>query len=401
VILFLVAFAIICLRRPDAVFNAQFFAEDGKIWYPNAYNLGLHSLLMPQDGYLHSLTRLIALLTLFFRFSSAPLVMNLCAITVQILPVNVFLSTRFSNPALRTRLLAALIYLALPNTYEIDANITTIQWHLALLACLLLLARPPGSRGWRIFEGMVLVLISLDGPIGIVLVPLAAVLWWKRRHNWQAISLALLVPGAVIQAVSVLLNWHSRQVAPNGATFARLISILGRQVFLSSLLGLKTQAWLIRLPRVHLVETIATAIGIALLTYALRYGPTELKLFILFAFAIFALALARPIAGTPDRPQWELLCLPGCGNRYYFLPMLAFLATLFWMASPVAAPRWLRYSVVALLLLLPIGIYRDWHYPRFADLHFPKYAHQFEQAPSGTKVTIPINPNWSMELTKH
>jgi hypothetical protein len=71
------------------------------------------------------------------------------------------------------------------------------------------------------------------------------------------------------------------------------------------------------------------------------------------------------------------------------------------MASPVAAPRWLRYSVVALLLLLPIGIYRDWHYPRFADLHFPKYAHQFEQAPSGTKVTIPINPNWSMELTKH
>jgi len=56
---------------------------------------------------------------------------------------------------------------------------------------------------------------------------------------------------------------------------------------------------------------------------------------------------------------------------------------------------------VALLLLLPIGIYQDWRYPPFQDLHFPVYAAQFEQAPAGTKIIIPINPGWSMELTKH
>ena len=401
VTVFIIAFVMVYSRRHDAVLNAQFFAEDGKFWYTDAYNLGLHSLLMPQSGYLHTLTRLIALLTLFFRFSSAPLVMNLSAITVQILPVNVFLSSRFSNIALPTRLLASLIYLALPNTYEVDANITTIQWHLALLACLLLLARPASAWGWRVFEWTVLVLISVDGPMGIVLVPVAWVLWWKRRDRWQLTSLVLLVPGAVIQALSVLLTWHTRQTGPNGAAFSRFASILGRQVFLSSLLGLKTQSWLIRLNTVHLVEAIATAAGLLLLLYVLRCGPMELKLFILFAFAVFALSLARPLAGAPDREQWALLCLPGCGNRYYFLPMLAFLASLFWIARPTAARQWLRYSVLALLLLLPIGIYRDWHYPRFADLHFRKYAGQFEQAPPGTKVTIPINPNWSMELTKH
>ena len=81
--------------------------------------------------------------------------------------------------------------------------------------------------------------------------------------------------------------------------------------------------------------------------------------------------------------------------------MLAFVASLLWMATRLAPYNALRYFAVALLLLLPIGIYQDWFYPPFRDLHFQQYARQFEQAPLGTKFTIPINPNWSLELTKH
>lgn len=401
-IVFSVAFLIVCSRRPDAILNAQFYAEDGKIWYLDAYNLGLHSLLMPQAGYLHALIRTVTLIALLFPFSLAPLVMNLCAIVVQILPVNIFLSSRFSDIALPTRLLATFLYLALPNAFEIHANITNVQWHLALLACLLLLARPASGRGWRIFDGAVLVLTSFSTPIGMLLVPVAAALWWKRRQGWSALSLALLVPGALVVGLVALLS-HGRQVAPNGATFSRFAAILGRQVFLSSLLGLNTQSWLLQLDDLPLVEVIATVVGLAVLLYALRYGQTELRLFVLFAFAVLALGLVSPLAGPPDHPQWEHLCVPGCGNRYYFLPMLAFLASLLWIASRRASPRALRYFAVALLLLLPIGIYQDWRYPPFQDLHFSQYAAQFEQAPAGTKIIIPINPSsgWSMELTRH
>src|SRR5437867_13447191 len=60
-----------------------------------------------------------------------------------------------------------------------------------------------------------------------------------RQDSWGRISLALLAPGAVVQAVTVLLS-HARQSAPNGASISRLTSILGRQVFLSSLLGKET-----------------------------------------------------------------------------------------------------------------------------------------------------------------
>jgi len=406
VVIFLAAFLVIFSRRPDAILNAQFFAEDGKLWYADAYRFGLRSLLFPADGYLHTVARLTALVTLIFPFSIAPLVMNLCAITFQALPVNVFLSSRFSTITLSTRLLAGFLYLALPNTDEINANAATLQWHLALLACLLLLAEPTRDRKWRFFDAVVLVLISLEGPMGILFVPLAAVLWWMRQDSWGRISLALLAPGAVVQAVTVLLS-HTRQSAPNGASISRLTSILGRQVFLSSLLGKETVLHIVLAHYRHssFFEMIATTVGLAFLLYALRCAPTELKLFILFAFSVFALSLVHPLADTPDHLQWESLRIPGCGTRYYFLPMIAFLSALLWTISSAKTSLSVRWFAGVLLLLLPIGILRDWQYPGFADLHFREYASKFEGAPSGTRIVIPLNPidpaYWSMELTKH
>ena len=39
-ILFLLACAVIVSRRPEAIFHAQFYAEDGHVWFADAYNLG-------------------------------------------------------------------------------------------------------------------------------------------------------------------------------------------------------------------------------------------------------------------------------------------------------------------------------------------------------------------------
>lgn len=399
VIIFLAAFAIIVSRRPDAVLNAQFYAEDGMVWYPDAYRFGVHSVVMPVAGYLHVFTRLVALFTVLLPFSLAPLVMNLCAIVVQILPVNIFLSSRFSHIPVRMRLLGSFLYLVIPNSWEINANITNVQWHLVLLACLVLLAQPANGRAWRIFDGAVLLLTSFSSPIAVLLVPVAAALWWHRRLSWSAFSLALLIPGATVEALVALFS-HTRSVDPIGASFVRFVHILGRQVFLSSILGWKAQLWLAPGPGLLFIAVIATAAGLAVLFYALRYGPLELKAFIGFSFGVFALGLARPLAGAPNHPQWVYLCIPGRGNRYYFLPMLGFLASLLWMATHAPALRGLRYFALLLLLSLPVGIFLDWSYPPLDDYQFHKYAEQFELAPSGTKIAIPINPGMTMEITK-
>ena len=404
---FLFGFLIIFSRRPDAILNAQFWAEDGQRWYADAYQFGLRCLLIPDElgGYFHSVSRLAALVSLIFPFSVAPLVMNLCAIAIQILPASIFLSSRFSNIALLKRLVIAFVYFALPATFEVNANATTIQWHLGLLACMVLLAPSIQSWKWHVFDGIVLLLISLDSPVGVVLLPVAAAVCWIRRSRGSVISLALLLPGALIQGVTVLLS-HSRPAAPNGANFHRLISILGGQIFISPLLGNTTlvhMAWRHFPNYIFAREIFAFVVGVSILLYALRYAPLELKLFILFGTAILSLSLAHPIPGTLPQPMWEVMSFPGHGNRYYYLPSIAFMASLVWIAS--SAPKVPRSIAWLLLLMLPLGIVRDWRYPEFVDLHFQEYASKFEAAPPGTKISIPLNPvnaaHWTMELTKH
>jgi hypothetical protein len=397
VVVFLAAFVIVVSRRPDAVLNPQFYAEDGMVWYPDAYRFGLHSYLIPVAGYLHVLIRTVALFAVLVPFSLAPLVMNVCAIAIQILPLNLFLSSRFSRIKFRTRLLGCALYLAIPNSWEINANITNVQWHLALLACLVLLAQPSKEKLWRIFDAMVLVLISFSSPIGILLVPMAAVLWWKLREPRSAVCLALVMPGALVESLVSLLS-QTRQVAPLGADFYRLVTILGNQIFFSALFGFTTQYWFSRNGH-FVIAVIAAIVGMAVICYALLYSPVELKVFILFCLAVLALGLARPLAGPPVYPQWSYLCIPGRATRYYFFPMLAFFSSLFWIAGQ-GSPKWLRYFVIVLLSFLPFGIVHDWRYPAYADLDFQHYAAQFEQAPVGTKITIPINPNMNMEITK-
>src|SRR5438874_2102822 len=59
---------------------------------------------------------------------------------------------RFSAIDLRLRFCCAALYVGLPNSAEIDANITTLQWHLALLAMIVLLAKPMASKLWMVFD---------------------------------------------------------------------------------------------------------------------------------------------------------------------------------------------------------------------------------------------------------
>ena len=75
-LVFAAAFGVAVSRRPDALLHAQFSAEGGTVFFAEAYNYGLASILMPvpHAGYLQIFQRLIALLASLFPLSAAPLV---------------------------------------------------------------------------------------------------------------------------------------------------------------------------------------------------------------------------------------------------------------------------------------------------------------------------------------
>ncbi|MGI8468530.1 MAG: hypothetical protein ACR2N3_08760 [Pyrinomonadaceae bacterium] len=399
---FLISFLLVFSRRPDAVLNPQFWAEDGKFWYAEAYNSGIFSsLLTPNAGYFQTISRLVAIAAQFIPFLYAPMLFNLVAITIKILFVNVLISSRCVEliPNKIVRFTIAFIYLALPNSYEVHANLTNAQWHLALLACLIILAKPGGRLAWRIFDIAVITLSVLSGPFCLFLLPVVFVQWRRTKNLWTRNLFYIVLAGALIQICSLIFLSPRPSNAELGATIELFFKIIGGQIFLASLIGQSIYAhvgyggwWTISFA---VAVTIAGCLPVA---YAVWKGKPELKLYLLFAGLITLGALLSP-AVVQEKPQWQELWLPYRGNRYWLIPMFGFILSLIFTAAQTSN-RYLRTFAALFLLTLPIGIYEDWSFEPYKDMRFPEQARKLADAPTGSEVEIPINPNWTMTLVK-
>jgi hypothetical protein len=393
------AIALIFSRQPDAFLHAQFFAEDGKVWFADAYNSGwFTSLFRAQDGYFQTLPRLAAALSLLAPLSLAPLVMNLAGLLIQILPVPLLLSSRFSEwGTLSLRAGLAVTYLALPNCSEMNVSVEEGQWHLALVACLLLLSSTPANRAWRLFDITVFVLCGLTGPFAILLVPIAVMRLWLRRERFMRWPLCILICAGAIQTYALLMT--HRDHWPLGASTEGLIRIVAGQVFLGTILGsngLGTQGAL------PFLVGIAIA-GSLLMAYCCLNARSEWKLFLLFSAMVFAASLRSPFTPhlRPESTAWAMLARTS-GIRYWFFPTLAFTWTLVWYLLARSHRRFSQGIGATLMALMMIGIVRDWRIPPRKDLHFASYADKFEASAPGTVLIIPENPDgWAIRLVKH
>ena len=404
-LLTIASIGIVFTRNPDAFLLPQFWAEDGKYWYADAYNHGvLRSLFMDYVGSLQLFTRFIGSLSIFLPLSLAPLFFMLVAVAVQILPVILINTKRFSSLIPRTwvRLLICFCYLGIPNSFEVHANLTNANWHLALVACMVLVGPLAKQKAWKLFDYPVLLFAGLTGPFAVVLAAIAWIRWYTlspadrkeyRMHAWIVSACAL------VQLVVLLLAPASDRLTRGlGASPGGLLSIIGVRLGAASMLGMN---YINTIPFVQLLGHgywLVAAYMLGVLLYALWKAPLALKLFILFTWGIFAAALIKPQASQLF-PQWEALIM-GAGNRYFFLPMLSWIVASFWLVGHIRS-RYLSYIFVApIVLLITLGIPRDWGYTPLPDLHFSDYVQKFEAAPSHQHVCMPINPDWVMCLDK-
>jgi hypothetical protein len=396
--IFLLAFTVVIARRPDAVFHAQFYAEDGSKWFADAYNYGWwRVLLSPYEGYLHLVPRITGAIALLVPFSRAALVENLIAISLYAVPVNLLLSSR-SAPwgSFKFRALLASIYLFLPNTWEVIANFSESEWIVALLALLLLVALPPRTPAACAVDLTVFALFSLTGPFCFFFLPTAVFMLWRMRLDQGRRAIAgILLLGCMAQGSSLFLHASARPHPVLGANpewFARLI---GGQVYLGTLFGVNRLAATLSLGAITSVAIAGTVIVILCALHA----PAGMRALILLAFLLFIASLATPnTSPPPGTSAWEMLA-GSPGVRYWFFPTVAFAWSIAYCAT--SSPRGLRAIAICLFVVMATGFVRDFRYPGYRDLTSPEYARRLAAAPPGTTVSIPINPpGWTMRLTQ-
>lgn len=398
-VIFAIGFALVASRRPDALLHAQFYAEDGASWYADAYNSGwFASLLRPYAGYLHVLDRSVAALALLFPFSSAPLVMNIAGIAVQLLPVTFLMSSRcLAWGSLQFRGALAFAYLALPNTMLLHASITESQWHLAVLLLLVAVAPAPPNARWGIFDWLVLGIGGLSGPFCLLLLPIVLGLCFLCRARSQRTVLAFVAAASAVQLTAI---WTAPATArpgpPLGATPDLFTRILAGKIYLGAVLG---QNALTAHGPIILSAAVAL-VGTALVLYCFAKAQLEFKALLSFCALAFAACLSNPLlAKSATGPRWQTLEFSG-GIHYWFLPMLAFIWAVIWSVN-YSNSKPFRIIGVCVLLFGCVGLLKDWEYPAFPDLKFEELARRFESAPAGNPVTIPLNPpGWAMRLTK-
>jgi hypothetical protein len=401
--IFLLTCAVIVSRRPDIIFHAQPYAEDGQVLIGDAYNLGwLHALLLPWRGCFITMPRLGAALALLGPLSTAPLVLNLLALAVEALPVNLLLSARSASwGGLHFRALMALLYLAMPNCAELGCGITESIWFLALSAYLVLVADVP--HGWvgRCFDISILLLSGLSGPFCIFLMPIAVFLAWRKRREpmrWAAVGLLSVCSLAQIWSVLVL-DWSGRPHGALGAGIMMFVRIIGGQIVLGALLGGNRLG---AMPGSGVLTILVCSViaGAVISAYCFFRSPLAMKLFFLLSAEALASSLLYP-ATSPDHglSVWEKLAATA-NVRYWFFPILAFMWALLWCA-------WRRNKVLRPVSLVLLGVMcltvpLGWRFPALKDTHFAEYARNFEAAPAGTVLVIPGDPQgWETRLVKH
>lgn len=410
--------ALLALRRPDAVFHAQFWAEDGVAWYADAYNLGaLRALVQARDGYLAMLPRLVAGAAQWLPLLCAPLLFNLIALMIEALPPLFLISSRMRNIGpLSVRYGLALLYLLVPESSEVHANITNSQWHLDVLACLILIAQVPRSRWGRAFDVIVLALCALSTPTGALLLAVALartagpLLFRRRTKNirkpepetrWHWIQTWVLAACALVQELTLLTAGAARLKSSLGASADKFARIVAGQIVLPVFLGRNRLYDFSRDPRtITLAAFLITIVTGLVVLYALLRGNVELRCFIFLAGLVLMAALTFPNV-QPVAYQWDPFLFPGGALRYWYIPKLALMATLVWLVGR-QRPVIVRLLAGVLTCIMAVGLVAHWPYRPFEDFHFASYVAAFEELPSGATGQFPLSPAgiWSMKLVK-
>ncbi|CAI3924665.1 unnamed protein product [Commensalibacter communis] len=234
-LLFLYVFFLF-IRAPDILIQGRFWAEEGNIFYVNAYNMNpLHALFVVYGGYINLGASGATLIARFLHIplEYAPYVTTFTGLFFQILPIYLLLTAKdeWLGP-FHIRLLATLLLLFVPESSEISLQSLHIQFHLTL-ACAFIALLKTDAQYQRWFKLMLLFFAPLCGLLPIILLPIYLIQFINDKNYRRIEQFFALFLGSLIQLAFYLYNIkfnidiNSTTIARQGHfSFADLCSVI-------------------------------------------------------------------------------------------------------------------------------------------------------------------------------
>ncbi|MCS3359517.1 hypothetical protein NYL07_06540 [Xanthomonas translucens pv. translucens] len=396
--LFLLAFALVCLKSNDALAHPQLWAEDAVLFLKDQLEQRGLLLFSPYAGYLHAAPRLVTWFASFVSAAYTPLIYDASAIAIA--AGSIFICAKNLCPLIPPYLVLA-AFLLTPTNGEVFGTITNMQWFLQFPLITYCFIAPKASNpiSRHLLRG-VLAVAALTGPFSIICIALMAlsffgflVLRVTRRSNLLSsattyfeqrdfIAWAIVAACAVIQLSFVYTSAPSH---PPITSLAHLIvGSLGQAAPLH-ILGynpLRPVFWPIGY----------TAVGSYILLFSKLVPAARIGMFLVLAFAILEVFAAAHKFTV--EPMLSLLH----GDRYFFALKIVFWWTVFICLKDLFGSERQGANCTLLLLLFICLLNKDHMLrPRFIDYGPAAELRKLDQPGSHT---IKFNPaGWETTIT--
>lgn len=351
---FAASFAVLILRRPQVLTRAEFFNEDGQVFFVGSFfGSSLEQLARSYAGYLNVVPRIVAWIEHLVAVGFAPLVGNLIAVLIVAGIATYIASDRLQDviPSARARLLLAAGLVVLPGSWETLGSMALIQWYMGIVMLLASIARAPTRPVARIGQLLGLAAAGLTGPFSVVFAPLYAIRAWRSKDRWSLAMLLVIVGCAAIQAFAYFLGDRGQGLPTPAGAAALLLARLWSTVIGDFWLGAAIQAQ----PPIGFVLIATTFLVLALGT-VLRHTARDLRPVIAIV-ALVAVAAAM-LGEAPSFPA-----SPYLGARYFLIPTFLVVLCLAANAGRRRVSPFVRSQTLILTSLVTFGIVGDFALP--------------------------------------
>ncbi len=403
---------LVYVRRPEALNNPQFWAEDGGLLFQDNQDLGLSAIFLPK-GYLLVAQRLLAAVAGFWGAALAPLIYHLFALFSTLL-VGLYILRSRVGISIAGKSLMVLSLALIPHSGEVFLNLCGVQIFTACLLVILALQGEPVRQRDIVIDLLLLVLAGLSGPYILIISPLFVFRcfyagWTKHNIRLLAVVVGLVTVQGTIFATSFRMAtteapwsssisdwWTTIGIVIPGHLWLGWLSDFAPHdtfmVFYDRLVMTPHKSVTNLVPPSAFL--VLTPVILLVLVYITKTSGRRFPIYICFAATV--LFFGASLIDNKDDPT-RIFIFWGIG-RYFYHPYLCATWALIFRVSEKTIGPWSPAKLAAsvLLVLTIISASSNFVWPALPDLHWREYV---EMRNPSEETVIPTNPRpWRVVL---